>query len=392
MKKYRLTDQRTVLGILSKLASTTLTDPVSQKKYQMVNPITVNDILKSVHFTLVSGEPLTDKPSSLVCVLKENRLELKVKLANPYLEDLFQVTEALIEPLERSSKRAAIDSITTHKIMMAPTADIGTIISLYGKTSLINQILNQWQVHLEQSLTNYGYFIKRVNIGFFYAADTPLMEALATSKAPYYLRDSNRKIFYMENTFFSPKKLNDQYVKSILDNHLLNNIKSVLIVPFFSTSKVLLGYFEVLSNLPDLGNAALQDAITGPQGIGPLLEYLDARAEEFVFQMEFAYAKDWTQIAEQGMIRDISQDGAGIGIYIKDKESIETKTVGSPISFQIEINSLPYTFYGSLRSIKTASSDSENHSIGVQIFQCDREEGMSLLASYASTLIGKEVT
>ncbi len=119
---------------------------------------------------------------------------------------------------------------------------------------------------------------------------------------------------------------------------------------------------------------------------------MDARAEEFVFQMEFAYAKDWTQIADQGMIRDISQDGAGIGIYIKDKEFIETKTLGSPISFQIEINSHLYTFYGSLRSIKLASSDSENHSIGVQIFQCDRQEGMSLLASYASTLIGKEVT
>ncbi|TGN17162.1 hypothetical protein [Leptospira idonii] len=391
MKKYRLTDQRTVLGILSKLSSTSLTDPQSKQKYNVKNPSAVNDIIKSVHFHLAAQEPMVSKPNTLSCVLKENRVELKIKQVNPYQEDLFQVTEVLIEPLERSAKRANIDSVSAKEIKIAQTADLGTIISLYGKTSLINQSLTQWQMHLEQLLTSYGYFIKRVNIGFFYAADTPLMEALAASKTPYYLRDANRRIFYTDRGFFSPKKLSENYVRSLMDNLLLNNIKSVLILPVFSTSKVLLGYFEIISNLPDLGNAALQNDIDGQGGISPLISFLDARAEEFVFQLEFSYAKDWETVAQQGQIRDISQNGGGIGIYIQNRQMIEGRVLGSPVSFQIEINSLPYTFFGTLRSIKLAENESENNSIGIQIFQCDRQEGMSLIGSYASGLMEQEV-
>ncbi len=70
--------------------------------------------------------------------------------------------------------------------------------------------------------------------------------------------------------------------------------------------------------------------------------------------------------------------------------SIENRTLGSPVSFQMVINSSPYTFYGSLRSLKKAESDITN--IGIQIFQCDKPEGMSLLSTYASNLIGEAVS
>ena len=244
MKKYRLTDQRTVLGILSKLVNTSLIDPKTKQKYQIKNPTSVSDIIKSVHFELSSDLPLTSKPSILSCVLKDNRVEIKIKQVNPYQDDLFLVNEILIEPLERSAKRTNIEDIYAKNFQVAAKIDISTIISLYGKTSIINQALNQWQVHLEQILSNYGYFIKRVNIGFYYAADTPLMEALSASSSPYYLRDSNRNLFYTDRGFFSPKKLNEIYVRSYLDNLLVNNIKSVLIFPVFSNEKILLGYYQ----------------------------------------------------------------------------------------------------------------------------------------------------
>lgn len=389
MKKYRLTDQRTLLGIVSKLTTTVLQERDSKQKFTLQNPVAVNDIMKSVHFTIAATEPLLSKPKSLICVLKENRIELRVKPVNPYQDDLLQVYEILIEPLERSAKRANIEDISAYEFKMAQTADLGTVISIYGKTSIINQSLNQWQVHLEQTLTNYGYFIKKVQIGFYYAADTQLMEALATSKAPYYVRDANRRIFYTDRGFFSTKKLSEIYVRSYLDSLLLNNAKSTLIFPFFSNGKVLLGYFEIISNLPDLGNPILQSDIEGPEGIGPLLTFLEQKAEEFVFQLEFAYAKDWETVIRTTPVRDISQDGRGIGMTFPAGSNIETKALGSPVSFQMVINSSPYTFYGSLRSMKKGESDSVN--IGLQIFQCDKPEGMSYLSSYASNLIGKAV-
>jgi len=391
MKKYRLTDQRTVLGILSKLVNTTLLDPKTKQKYQIKNPISVSDIIKSVHFELTSEAPLTSKPSVLSCLLKDNRVEIKIKQVNPYQDDLFLVTEVLIEPLERSAKRTSIEDIYTKNFQVAAKIDISTIISLYGKTSIINQALNQWQVHLEQILTNYGYFIKRVNIGFYYAADTPLMEALSTTSSPYYLRDSNRSLFYTERGFFSPKKLSEIYVRSYLDNLLVNNIKSVLIFPVFSNEKILLGYFEIMSNLPDLGNAALQQDIDGSQGISPLLAFLERQAEEYVFHLEFSYAKDWEIVGDKCLIRDLSQDGRGIGIYLPNSNILENRPVGTPSSFQVEINGLIYTFYGSLRSIKKPSLEGENYSAGVHIFQCDRPEGLALLETYASQLISHEV-
>lgn len=390
MKKYRLTDQRTLLGIVSKLTTTVLQDRETNQKMTLTSPVAVNDILKSVHITIVATEPILSKPKSLVCVLKENRVELRVKPVNPYQDDLLQVYEILIEPLERSAKRAAIEDISAYELKMAQTADLGTVISIYGKTSIINQALNQWQMHLEQVLTNFGYFIKKVQIGFYYAADTQLMEALAISKVPYYVRDANRRIFYTDRGFYSPKKLSEIYVRSYLDSLLLNNTKSTLIFPFFSNGKVLLGYFEIISNLPDLGNASLQSNIEGPEGIGPLLSFLEQKAEEFVFQLEFAYAKDWETIIRTTPVRDISQDGRGIGIALPKECKIDGRPIGSPVSFQLKINSAPYTFFGSLRSLKKGEDQTTN--IGVQIFQCDKTEGMSLLSTYASNLIGEAVS
>ncbi|GBF51555.1 hypothetical protein LPTSP4_30930 [Leptospira ryugenii] len=386
-----MTDQRTVLGILSKLSNVSLQDPKSKHKYQIQNPNTVNDIIKSVHFELKTLEDKWNKPSSLLCVLKDNRVEIRIKQVNPYRDDLFMVMEILIEPLERSAKRTSLEDINAYQFQIAAKIDISTIISLYGKTSIINQALNQWQFHLEQVLGNFGYFIKKVNIGFYYAADTPLMEALSVSSAPFFLRDSNKGMFFTDQGFFSPKKLNEIYVRSYLDNLLVNNIKSVLIYPVFSNEKVLLGYFEIQSNLPDLGNQALQQDITGPGGINPLLAFLERKSEEYVFHLEFSYAKDWDLIAETAMVRDLSQDGRGIGIYLSDGRDWESKPLGAPVSFQLLINGIYFTFFGSLRSIKPGSHEKESKSAGVHIFQCDRPEGLALLEAYATQLIGAGV-
>ncbi len=390
MKKYRLTDQRTLLGILAKLANASFTDPVSQSKYKIVNPSIVTDINKSVHVTLEPQSGTMGKPAVVLSILKENKIELKIKQANPYQDDLFILIEASIEPLERSSKRANIDNISALNLKSAAMVDIGTILSLHGKTSLINQLLKHWQVNLEQVLLNYGYFIRKASIGFFYAVDNPLMEELNQSKLSFFLRDATKSNFFSEHGFFNPKKMGEQYIRSMLDNYLVNNIKSILIVPIFSYGEILLGYFELTSNMPDLGNEGLHSDIMGPSGIAPLNYFLGNKAEEFVFQMEFSYAKDWKEIVSQARIRDISQDGRGIGLYISNKLPVGDLVPGIPISFQILINEQPYSFFGSLRGIKPSTSGTD-HILGIRVYHCDKQEGLELLSRFASQLIGSDL-
>ncbi len=330
------------------------------------------------------------KPAVVLSILKENKIELKIKQANPYQDDLFILIEASIEPLERSSKRANIDNISALNLKSAAMVDIGTILSLHGKTSLINQLLKHWQVNLEQVLLNYGYFIRKASIGFFYAVDNPLMEELNQSKLSFFLRDATKSNFFSEHGFFNPKKMGEQYIRSMLDNYLVNNIKSILIVPIFSYGEILLGYFELTSNMPDLGNEGLHSDIMGPSGIAPLNYFLGNKAEEFVFQMEFSYAKDWKEIVSQARIRDISQDGRGIGLYISNKLPVSDLVPGIPISFQILINEQPYSFFGSLRGIKPSTSGTD-HILGIRVYHCDKQEGLELLSRFASQLIGSDL-
>lgn len=387
MKKYRLTDQKTLLGVLLKLQSNAVTDPVSQKKYRIQNPINSGDLNQSVHFTIQAESGPIGKPSSLVAIMKDNKAEIRFKQVNPYQEELFFTTEILIEPLERSAKRANIENIPISNLQIGTTVDIGTILSLHGKTSIINQTLTSWQMHLEQILSNFGYFIKRVNIDFYYATDSRLMEALAQSKSLYFLIDSNKGIFHEDHGFYHPKKLGENMLRNLLDNYLVNNIKSVLVVPVKSYSGVHLGFFEITSNMPGLGNSSLQTDINGSNGLTPLLHFLTLKSEEFLYQMELSYTNQWKPLVQNAKIRDISEDGAGIGLYVPPNSPLKELTKGSPVSFQVLINQNWYSFFGSIRGIKASESSSDSI-LGIRVYQCDRPEGLSLLSAYASQLIG----
>jgi hypothetical protein len=392
MKKYRLTDQKTLQGILNKLLNKTVSSLGTELKYTITSVSSENDMMKS---TLITLKPLQDemgKPTSIVSILKENKIELKIKLVSPYQPDYFMVSEIIIEPLERNAKRAQIRNINAENIHISQPVDIGSIISIYGKTSIINQSINNFQVDMEVSLSQAGYFMKRVNVGFFYAADTPLIEALSASKSPFFLRDSHRKVFYTDRPFFNPiGTLKDREVDAMVNKYLVNNVKSVLIVPFFSMGRVLLGYLEIQSNMPNLGNETLATKIETPQGISDLVHYIDFRTEDFTFELELAYVKDWVPIAKIESIRDISQDGKGMGLYFKDAKRLTSIVLGSKIAFSILINNQYYTFYGNVRNVSQPKTPQEMGGIGVRIHSCNKPEGIQLLSVYCSHLINTEL-
>lgn len=388
MKKYRLTDPKTLLGILNKLQGIPVTFPGTNLKYIIEGAKVEKGLNLSTNVTLTPMQEEMGRPDHLIAILKENKVELRIKLMNPYQNDLFDVIEILIEPLERSSPRAPIKNILVESVNLAETVDIATILSLYGKTSLITQVINQFQAQLENSLIQNNYFIKKITVGFFYAATSNLLEHLSQAKSPYFLRDAYRKTFYTEKGFFNPTtKMQPREIDAMLNNLLLNNTKSVLIVPLFTNTNVLLGYIEIISNMPNLGNDTLADEIESNNGISAILTFLESTAEDFIFNMEISYIKEWKEISEKEIIRDLSQDGRGVGIFYSGEDISSKYPPGSKIGFRIRINNQPYNFLGNLRGWKSPEKPNDKTMIGVRIHNCDQDNGVELLRAYASSVI-----
>lgn len=392
MKKYRLTDPKTLLGVLNKLQHVPVTYPGPDYKYIIASAKVEKGLSLNTHITLNPLQEDMGKPDKLIAILKENKVELHIKQVNPYQNDLYDVYEILIEPLERSAKRAPVKNIFVQSLSMAETVNIATILSIYGKTSIITQTINQFQYFIENALLNNGYFIKKVNIGFFYQVNTPLLEHLSQAKVPYFLRDAHKKIFYTENNFFRPDtKMQPREIDSMLNNLLVNNIKSVLIVPLFTTGNTLLGFIEIQSNLPNLGNEFIAKDISSPNGLPLLLNFLDSNSEDFIFNLEVSYVKEWEELSPKELVRDISQDGRGIGIFYSGPDKSSKYPPGSKVSFVLTINGQPYLFQGNLKGWKKPNSEKEKAILGFRIHTSNPPNGIELLRAYASSILLKDL-
>jgi hypothetical protein len=393
MKKYILTDQKTLVTILSRLINKQINSVTEDKKYIINKVIAEKDLNSSTNIVIEPVEGEIGKPQNMVSIMKENKVEIRLKQENPYRNDLYTVLEIIIEPLERSAARATIKNIKLLNLHYAPQMDLTSVLSLYGKTSVITQTIQQFQAMLESSLNQFGYFITRVNVGFFYAADTPLLNSLADAKSAYFLRDSYKKQFYTERGFFNPsQKFKPQVVDSMVQSHLLENVKSILTVPFFGVGNVLLGYVELYSSLPNLGNETLQKEIESANGISPLLNFIESRCEDFTFELELSYVKEWKLFSTKEDAIDISQDGRGLGISLTGGKDYKFLEKGSKMAFSISINKKNYLFYASLKNIKKPKVDpNANWNLGVRIYTCDKPEGVGLLAAYATQLITNNI-
>jgi hypothetical protein len=394
MKKYILKEQKTLETIINKLMNKQVNSVHEDNKpYIITKLILEKDLNNTVNIII---EPLENaemgKPDLLQTIIKENKVELRIKQESPYRNDLYNVLEVIIEPLERSAARAAMKNIKLLNLHYTPQMDLTSVLSLYGKTSIITQTIQKFQVMLESALNQFGYFITKVRVGFYYAADTPLLNALADSKASYFLRDAYKKQFYTERAFFNPvTKFKPQNIDAIMQNLLLENVKSVLIVPFFGTGNALLGYVELFSSLPNLGNEHLQNDIESPMGIGQLSNFISSRCEDFTFELELSYVKEWKLFSPKEDAIDISQDGRGLGIFLSSIKDYTYLEPGSKIAFSIPINKKHYLFYAGVKNLKKIKGDIQGTSLGVRIYSCDQPEGIGLLSTYATQLISKNL-
>ena len=245
---------------------------------------------------------------------------------------------------------------------------------------------------LEHTLNQHGYFIKKINIGFFYASESALIDNLNDAKSPFLIRDSYQKQFYTERSFFNPAgKMKEREIELMLNSFLYDNVKSVMIVPFSGGENALVGYVELKSNLPNLGNATLQNNIESPQGIGVLVSFLEARLEDFTYELELSYVKEWKLASDKEELMDISQDGRGVGLHFASDKISPLIIVGSKITFTLQINSINYEFFGNVRNIKKGKTPADGTTVGVKLYTCNIPEGMELLSAYAGQLIGNSI-
>ena len=390
MKKYRLTEPKTLFGIIKKLENSVITSSTSDHKYLIENCVITNDLNSSTQITLQPVQGEIGKPESLICILKDNKLEIKVKLVNPYQNNLFQILEIKIEPLARSSKRANLENIECENIHISPSVDIATIISLNGKTSIINQVLKEYEKNIEGILYKSGYFIKKLNIYFFYEKDGEFMSDMEASRLPLFIRDTHKKAFFTHPEFYNPNgKLKERDIEKFLTIYLNQNLKSVLMVPFFVSGNILLGYIEISSQLANLGSEELKEE--QPKNLFSLLQFLEQTAEDFIFHLEGNYIKQWIPISSKEKVRDLSQDAKGIGIYISDPKKLESISANFKIAYTIKINDQPFEFFGNVRSVKPASKEEETGSLGIKNYASNPNQGIGYLQYYAETLIGKEL-
>jgi hypothetical protein len=162
MKKYILTDQKTLTTILGRIVNKPINSVTEDKKYTITKVMAEKDLNNTTNVILEALEGEIEKPQVLVSIMKENKVEIRLKQDNPYRNDLYIVLEIIIEPLERSAARASIKNIKLLNLHYAPQLDLTSVLSLYGKTSIITQTIQQFQVMLESSLNQFGYFITKV--------------------------------------------------------------------------------------------------------------------------------------------------------------------------------------------------------------------------------------
>lgn len=392
MKKYILTDQATLSNIVKKLLNKSLTARADDNRYIIESYVAEKDINQSVNITIRNPDGPMTNPKVLVAIMKENKVEIRIKQVNPYQDDFFTILEIIITPLERSAERATIKNIFLHDLHYSAHMDITSLLSVYGKTSIVTQAIQNFEHELEAILNQNGYFITSLRVGFFYSVDTPLLNEIADAKAPYFLRDAFHKDFYSERTFFNPVgKMRQNYLDGMIQKHLMENIKSVLIIPFFGAGNILIGYVELRSSLPNLGNEQLNNDIESANGISAITEYIDNRCEDFNFEIELSYIKEWKLFSERDDIIDISQDGRGMGCYLANGRSYSFLQPGTKVAFKIQINQVDYEFYASVRNVKPTNHGDKGANMGMRIYISNPSEGIPLLASYANQLITKNI-
>ena len=100
MKKYILKEQKTLSTILGKLISKAVNSIHEDKRYIITKVTAEKDLNNSVNIILepMDGEEM-GKPDLLVAIMKENKVEIRIKQENPYRNDLYHVIEVIIEPL-----------------------------------------------------------------------------------------------------------------------------------------------------------------------------------------------------------------------------------------------------------------------------------------------------
>ena len=89
MKKYILTDQKTLTTILGRIVNKPINSVTEDKKYTITKVMAEKDLNNTTNVILEALEGEIEKPQVLVSIMKENKVEIRLKQDNPYRNDLY---------------------------------------------------------------------------------------------------------------------------------------------------------------------------------------------------------------------------------------------------------------------------------------------------------------
>ncbi len=84
MKKYILTDQKTLTTILGRIVNKPINSVTEDKKYTITKVMAEKDLNNTTNVILEALEGEIEKPQVLVSIMKENKVEIRLKQDNPY--------------------------------------------------------------------------------------------------------------------------------------------------------------------------------------------------------------------------------------------------------------------------------------------------------------------
>ncbi len=375
MNAYRLTEKKTIALALEKAR------PGSGKsggKSVRIEEIRDEDNVSESIVIRVS-EPIAD--DLLTYTFKTNYIKIRVQLLDG---TTYRVKDIVIEPITRTAKR--VESRTrVYNVSFAPTVDIASSIALYGKTSNIAKACQMMKMLLVNHLNAYRYMVSECDIGFFFASDSELLQKVEEAGDNFFMVDALNRSIHGGPGYANPV---EEFAKEKQDafytRYARGKIRSQYIFPFRDQVGTVMGYFDLRSTTPALGRAG---NLTGPDAAGELSlfnQFLFQKAEELVFQMEMYSIKNWIPLAESEELVDLSQDGRGARITIRNPEAEKHLRKGAKIQFAMPLQNSNHGFITSVRLIKKTE---EGLHVGVRINRGSEEQSLQLLGNYAQGLI-----
>ncbi len=366
---YRLTDHQSMLHALQR---------VQGKEGRSAGlPVTV----QAVETDAAVGEEIVLRTNAkateaIVYPFKENLLKIRIQGLD---ETSYRVKDIVIEPVARHSARVE-SNVRVSEVLAAPPVDITSSIALYGKTSSIAKTCQMGKMFLINHLNSRGFMVSDCSIGFYYASDNELFQHLEENGKHLFVIDALSKSVHAGPAYYDPvTDLREDRRETFFTSYSRDKVRSHYVYTFRDQVGTVMGYVDLRSTMPGLGQRALSSAESRGRTLALFEEFLFEQCVDLVFQMEMFSVKQWVRIGNSEELLDVSENGRGARLTVRT-EAERILRQGSKVRFQLALNGAAHEFTATVRSVKPHEG---GLAVGLRIHRGSAENSLPLLAAFA---------